>query len=87
MKHSYSSIEEALLEMALSAIRKKKTYYRRRIRNLEKKYGTNFNDFSIQLKNHATPAEEDDWFMWKSALSMLSDWQKTYQELTHEFTC
>lgn len=34
--------------------------------------------------NNATPVEEDDWFMWKSTLSMFSDWQETYQELSYE---
>jgi len=28
--------------------------------------------------------QEDDWLAWKSARSMLADWQKTYKDLDHK---
>ncbi len=77
----YATQEEALWELALSAIREKTTHYRRRIRKLERKYGVDFDTFTTRLQNQATPAQEDDWLAWRSAQRMLSDWQKAYQDL------
>ena len=80
----YSTTEEALWDMALSTVRAKMAYYRRRIRRLENKYGVDFDRFTTSLKGKATPAQEDDWLAWKSARSMLKDWQTTYTDLLHE---
>ena len=79
----FSTVEEALWDMAISTVRDKVAYYRRRIRKMENKYGTDFDKFTARLKGKATPTQEDDWLAWKSALSMLVDWQKTYQDLRH----
>ena len=79
----YASVEEALQSMALSEVRRKIAYYRRRIRSLERKYDTDFEAFSAQLRGRATPVEEDDWLAWRSANRMLADWQTTYEELQH----
>jgi len=80
----YSTTEEALWDMALSTLRGKVAYYRRRIRRLENKHGMDFDKFTARLKGKATPAQEDDWLAWKSAQSMLTDWQKTYQDMLRE---
>jgi hypothetical protein len=40
--------------------------------------------FTARLKNQATPSEEDGWLAWRSARSMLADWQKSYQDMIHE---
>jgi hypothetical protein len=80
----YSTTEEALWDMALSTVRGKVAYYRRRIRRLENKHGMDFDKFTTRLKGKATPTQEDDWLEWKSARSMLMDWQKTYQDLRSE---
>ncbi len=77
----YATQEEALWHLALSAVRGKTAYYRRRIRELERKYGMDFDTFTKYLQNQATPAQEDDWLAWRSARKMLSDWQKAYQDL------
>jgi hypothetical protein len=77
----YATQEEALWQLALSAVRSKTAYYRRRIRGLERKYGIDFDTFTTRLKNQATPSQEDDWLAWRSARRMLSDWQKAYQDL------
>jgi hypothetical protein len=50
-KHRYMTLEEAIWNMALSSVRKKTVYYRRRIRKLEKKYGIDFDTFTSRLKN------------------------------------
>jgi hypothetical protein len=79
----FATVEDALWNMAISTVRGKVTYYRRRIRKMENKYEMDFEKFNTRLKGKATPAQEDDWLAWKSARSMLADWEKTYQELTH----
>ncbi len=78
----YASVEDALWELARTAVRGKIGQYRRRIRRFEVKY-TDFDKFTSRLKNRATPAQEDDWLAWKSARRMLMDWEKAYQELEH----
>ena len=80
----YSTTEEALWDMASSTVRGKMAYYRRRIRRLENKQGMDFDKFTARLKGEATTAQEDDWLAWKSARSMLKDWQTTYKDLLHE---
>lgn len=79
----FATVEDALWDMAISTVRGKMTYYRRRTRKMENKYGMDFDKFTARLKGKATPAQEDDWLAWKSARSMLADWQKTYQDLLH----
>ncbi len=80
-KQKYPNIEEALWALALSAVRSKTVYYRRRIRKLERKYKTDFDTFTARLKGRATPAEEDDWLAWRSARQMLADWQQALRDL------
>ena len=80
----FATVEDALWYMAISTVRSKMSYYRRRIKKMENKYGMDFDKFSARLKGKATPQQEDDWLAWKSARSMLTDWRKTYQDLRHE---
>ncbi len=80
-KEKYASLEEALRELALAAVRSKTVYYRRRIRKLEHKYDMNFEAFTAHLQGRAIPAEEDDWLAWRSARRMLADWQQAYRDL------
>ncbi len=77
-QQKYTSIEEALWALALDTVQRKARYYQRRIHKLETKYGIDFATYTAQLKEQATPAEEDDWLAWRSAQSMLADWQQTY---------
>jgi hypothetical protein len=74
-------MDEALREMALTQVQRQIGYYRRRIRALERKHRATFDVFSDRLQGKATPAEEDDWLAWRSALSMAQDWEQTYLEL------
>ncbi len=83
MTKRFATIEDALQDMALATVRGKVALYRRRIRIMENKYGVDFNKFTMRLKGKATPLQEDDWLTWRSANSMLADWQKTYQDLIH----
>jgi hypothetical protein len=77
----YRDIDEALRGLALDEVSRKIARYRRRIRHFEHKYGTDFQTFSARLEDGATIAEEDDWMAWRSALSLLSDWEIAYREL------
>jgi len=63
--NKYPSVEDALRDITLSAVRDKTTYYRRRIRKLERKHATDFDTFTARLKGRAKPAEEDDWLAWR----------------------
>ena len=83
VSQKYASVQDALRGMAHSEVKRKIAYYQRRIRALERKHGTDFDTFSARLQGRATPAEEDDWLVWRSAHRMLADWQKTYKELDH----
>ena len=77
----YRDIDEALRGLALDEVSRKIARYRRRIRHFEHKYGTDFQTFSARLEDGVTIAEEDDWMAWRSALSLLSDWEIAYREL------
>lgn len=83
-RQKYASIDEALRGLAISAVRSKMDYYRRRIRKLERQYATDFDAFTARLQGRATPAEEDDWLAWRSARHMLTDWQQVYQDLRND---
>lgn len=77
----FASKEEAVWDLALTAIRNKMAHYKRRIQRLQRKYGSDFDEFTAQIQGSASPAQEDDWVAWHSARSMLADWQAGYQEL------
>ncbi|HID63643.1 MAG TPA: hypothetical protein EYP49_13040 [Anaerolineae bacterium] len=77
----YRDVDEALRGLALDEVSHKIARYRRRIRHFEHKYGMDFQTFSARLEDGATIAEEDDWMAWRSALSLLADWERAYREL------
>jgi hypothetical protein len=52
--------------------------YRRRIQRLERKYNTDFDEFTRLLAGSATPQQEDDWATWRAARDMLREWQSVY---------
>lgn len=78
-QRKYTDKEQALRAIAQSAVRSKMIGYQRRIRRLQRKYGADFLVFSRALEGRATPQEEDDWAIWRSALSMLEEWQRVYE--------
>jgi hypothetical protein len=84
LQEKYSSKEDALRALAQSSVRAKVAIYRRRIRHLQHKYGMDFAAFSRTLEGRATPQQEDDWFSWRSAISMLEEWQSVLLSLSHE---
>ncbi len=84
VKQRYPTVEMAIWDLALTSVRSKIVYYKKRIRKLEKKYETDFETFTVCLKDKANPSEEDDWLAWRSARSMLDDWHKAYQDMIDE---
>ena len=83
-QEKYNTKEEALRALARSAIHAKVSRYRRRILRLQRKYGQDFDAFSHSLRERATPEQEDDWLDWKSARSMLEEWQAVDASLSDE---
>jgi hypothetical protein len=77
----YASVDDALQGMAMAEAQRKIAYYRRRVRAMERKYGTDFDTFSAKIQGQATLSEEDDWLAWRSANSMLADWQRACEEI------
>ena len=86
LQEKYSNKEDALRALAQSSVRSKITHYRRRIHHLQRKYGMDFATFSHTLEGRATPQQEDDWLSWRSAISMLDEWQSILLSLSHEST-
>lgn len=84
VQRRYATEDEALRDFALSAIRNKIAHYQRRIKALQRKYGVDFDAFSVRLQGRATPNEEDDWLAWRSARRMQADWHQVYRELRDE---
>jgi hypothetical protein len=84
IRRRYANVEDALRELALTAVRDKINHDQRRIRRLERKYNTDFDTFTQQINGRASPMEEDDWLAWRSARSMLADWRQTYRDLLNE---
>lgn len=79
----FADKEGALRALAQTAVRSKIGHYQRRIRRLEEKYGTDFAAFTVALEGRADPKEEDDWQSWRSAVSMLDEWQTIHESLAH----
>jgi hypothetical protein len=77
----FASKEDALRSLARSAVRERMVRYRRRIQRLERKHGVDFAGFTRQIEGSATPQQEDDWLVWRSALDMVHEWQAIYQSL------
>ena len=82
----YATKDLAIRALAQTAVRTKINSYQRRIRRLQGKYGMDFAAFSKTVEGSASPQQENDWFSWRSALSMLDEWQTVYQGLTDEPT-
>ena len=81
-QEKYHTKEEALRALALAAVHGKIGHYRRRILRLQRKHGKDFAAFSRSLQDNATPQQEDDWLDWRTARSMLDEWQAVYASLS-----
>ncbi len=66
----YKDETVALKDIVVIHIENKIKRYDRVIKIFQKKYGGNFETFSKNLKNKATPELEDDWMEWNGAVEM-----------------
>lgn len=74
MEGLYKDEKSVLTDIVLDYITRKIKQYDKTIRALKKKYGSDFNEFTLTIKNKATFAQEDDWMDWKSAIEMRQSW-------------
>lgn len=51
------------------------------IKQMEKKYGKNFESITKEMRNKATMSAEDDWMEWKAAMLMNESWHKALKKL------
>ncbi|MBW2572147.1 MAG: hypothetical protein JRD87_16770 [Deltaproteobacteria bacterium] len=70
----YKDEKSVLTDIVLDYITRKIKQYDKTIRALKKKYGSDFNEFTLTIKNKATLDQEDDWMDWKSAIEMRQSW-------------
>ena len=70
----YKDEKSVLTDITLDYITRKIKQYDKTIRALKKKYKSDFNEFTLTIKNKATLDQEDDWMDWKSAIEMRRSW-------------
>jgi hypothetical protein len=70
----YKDEKSVLTDIVLDYITRKIKQYDKTIRALKKKYGSDFNEFTLTIKNKATLDQEDDWMDWKSTIEMRQSW-------------
>lgn len=51
------------------------------IKQMENKYGKNFEAVTKEMRNKATMSAEDDWMEWKAAILMNESWHKAFKKL------
>ena len=77
----YKDETVALKDIVVTHIEGKIKTYDRIIKTFQKKYGRDFDAFSKDLKNKATPKLEDDWMEWNGALEMKKAWNEALKEV------
>ncbi|UJS17288.1 MAG: hypothetical protein L3J17_15450 [Candidatus Jettenia sp.] len=77
----YKDETVALKDIVATQIEKKIKSYDRTVKNLKKKYRKDFDVFSKDLENKATPELEDDWMEWKGAIEMKESWNEALKEV------
>jgi flagellar biosynthesis/type III secretory pathway protein FliH len=75
----YKDESSALKDIIIDFILKKRDEYAHIITGYQDKYRKNFDQFSVDLKNTATPDLEDDWLEWKAAIEMQKGWEEAYR--------
>lgn len=70
----YKDETAALKDIILDYIERKKKEYDDIIFTFQKKYKTNFDSFTNDIRNRATIENEDDWMEWKGAIEMRNGW-------------
>lgn len=77
----YKDKTVALKDIVVTHIENKIKSYDKIIKTFQRKYGKDFDTFSKDLKNKATPELEDDWMEWKGAIEMKKAWNEALKEV------
>ncbi|MBM4066213.1 MAG: hypothetical protein FJ266_11355 [Planctomycetes bacterium] len=77
----YKDETVALKDIVITQIESKIKTYDRIIKTFQRKYGKDFEAFSKDLKNKATPELEDAWMEWNGAIEMKKAWNEALKEV------
>lgn len=77
----YKDEKSALKDLVVDFVKKKIEIYASVIRQMESKYGKDFDSITKKMKNKATIEFEDDWMEWKAALLMKEAWHTALKKL------
>jgi len=77
----YKDETVALKDIVITQIESKIKTYDRIIKTFQKKHRKDFDTFSKDLKNKATPELEDDWMEWNGAIEMKKAWNEALKEV------
>lgn len=71
----FEDFERAFRALLLDYVDRHIAIYKDKNAEFEARYQQNFDSFTASLKNRATPAQEDEWMDWESAVLFLAKWQ------------
>ena len=71
----YKDEKSALTDITLEYVRHKIEHYDNIVSSLYEKHGSDFNQFSDNIKDNASIEIEDDWMEWKGAIEMRQSWE------------
>ncbi|OQX80274.1 MAG: hypothetical protein B6D64_03390 [Bacteroidetes bacterium 4484_276] len=77
----YKNETSALNEIVIEFVKNKLKDYNTIAEKFELKYKNGFNEFTANIKNTASIAEEDDWMEWKAAMEMKVAWSETLKTM------
>ncbi len=78
----FEDVERALQSVLLDYIDRRVALYKDKNTAFEIRHNTNFDTFTISLKDNATPEQEDEWMDWETALMFLKKWQVIREQVT-----
>ncbi len=82
----YKDETVALKDIVVAHIENKTKSYDKIIKFFRRKYEKDFDTFSKNLKNKATPELEDDWMEWNGAIEMKKAWNEALKEVIENET-
>ncbi len=77
----YKNETAALKDIVITHIENRIEGYDKDIDLLIKKHEKDFNNFTQDIRNNATPELEDDWMDWKGAIEMKKAWSEALNEV------
>lgn len=77
----YKDETVALKDIVVTHIENKIDNYNREIDTLKNRYGKEFNVFTKDMEDNATPELEDDWMDWKGSIEMKKSWSDALKEV------